>query len=147
MTGKKNVMLNQTVKSKGLCGWCGETKYKTINGGKIMLLKYPETNTIDRMIKDLKSNETIIGGCTTVDEIVTALKSLKEHKKGEWVWEEEWTPSTPAGPAECDYAGWVCSECGEFPEASAAVGFLEWDDPDEKPTYKYCPNCGIKMKK
>jgi hypothetical protein len=102
-----------------------------------------DTNTINRMIKDLKSKETIIGGCTTVDEIVIALKSLKERKKGEWIWEEEWTPSTPAGPAECDYAGWVCSECGESQDEYG----LGWDDPDEKPTYKYCPNCGIEMEK
>lgn len=109
-----------------------------------MSLKYSETNKIDRMIKDLKSDETVTSGHTTVDEIVTALKTLKERKKkkqGEWVWEEDWTPSTPAGPAECNYAGWVCSECGKFSDE-----YADRDDPNEKPTYKHCPNCGIEMK-
>lgn len=46
-----------------------------------MSLKYSETNKIDRMIKDLKSDETVTSGHTTVDEIVTALKTLKERKK------------------------------------------------------------------
>lgn len=102
-------------------------------------------NSIDRIINDLKSSETTIGGCTTVNEIVIALNSLKEREKqGEWVWEEDWTPSSPAGPAECNYAGWVCSECGGFPDEKQK--YAEWDDPDEKPTYKHCPNCGIEMK-
>jgi len=32
------------------------------------------------------------------------------------------------------YDMWYCSECGCY--------FEEWDN---KPTYKYCPNCGCKM--
>lgn len=32
------------------------------------------------------------------------------------------------------YDMWWCSACGEY--------FDEWDD---RPTWKYCPNCGAKM--
>ncbi len=32
------------------------------------------------------------------------------------------------------YDIWSCSECGCY--------FEDWDD---KPTYKYCPNCGARM--
>lgn len=35
---------------------------------------------------------------------------------------------------ELVYDEWFCSECGTH--------FNEWDD---KPTWKYCPNCGAKM--
>lgn len=33
-------------------------------------------NTIDGMIKDLESGETVIGGCTTVGEIVGIIKVM-----------------------------------------------------------------------
>lgn len=78
-----------------------------------------------------------------VESYISALPSVTPiRKKGHWKWEEDWTPSTPVSPAECNYAGWVCSECGEFPDE-----YTDWDNPDEEPTYEYCPNCGTKMEK
>ena len=65
-------------------------------------------------------------------------KEIFDSPTGEWIWEEEWSPSIPMSPRECQYAGWVCSRCHEFPTDD------EWDD--EKPTFNYCPNCGAKMK-
>lgn len=65
---------------------------------------------------------------------------VQEPKTGRWIWEIDETPSTPVSPYELNYAGWVCSCCHEFPD-----DICEWDDPDEPPTYKFCPNCGAKM--
>ena len=65
----------------------------------------------------------------------------RSDKTGHWVWEVDETPSTPVSPYELNYAGWVCSCCHEFPN-----DICEWDNPNEPPTYKYCPNCGAKMK-
>lgn len=58
---------------------------------------------------------------------------------GHWEWYEDWVPSTTDHPAECQDCGWVCSECQEHPTDDL------WDDADEKPSMKYCPNCGAKM--
>lgn len=80
------------------------------------------------------------GYCVNVEDIQALLPVTPTQKTGHWKWEEDWTPSTPAGPAECNYAGWICSECEESPDE-----YTDWDDPDEKPTYKCCPNCGAKM--
>lgn len=61
-------------------------------------------------------------------------------KMGKWIWEIDETPSTPVSPYELNYAGWVCSCCHKFPD-----DIYVWDDPDESPTHKFCPNCGAKM--
>lgn len=63
-----------------------------------------------------------------------------QQKVGKWIWEIDETPSTPVSPAELEYAGWVCSCCHQFPDE-----ICEWDNPDEPPVYKYCPNCGARM--
>lgn len=60
-----------------------------------------------------------------------------------WIWHEEWTPSSPSGPAECDSAGWVCNNCGQYPTED----YVDlWDDPDKKPNMKFCPNCGAAIR-
>ena len=65
------------------------------------------------------------------------LAMRQEPRKGYWIWELDETPSTSISPYELNYAGWVCSCCHEFPD-----DICEWDNPDEPPTYKFCPNCG-----
>ena len=60
-------------------------------------------------------------------------------KVGHWMWNCSTIPSTPVSPEEIDYCGWVCSECKQFPDDN------DWDDPDEPPHYRYCPNCGCPM--
>lgn len=61
---------------------------------------------------------------------------------GHWEWFEEWNPSTPDHPRECEECGWRCSECKAALE-NVVGGY--WDNPDEEPELPYCPNCGAKM--
>lgn len=61
---------------------------------------------------------------------------------GRWQWFEEWNPSTPDNPRECESAGWMCGMCKTALEDMVG-GY--WDNPDEEPNLNYCPNCGAKM--
>ena len=61
---------------------------------------------------------------------------------GRWEWFEEWSPSTPDAPRECESAGWRCGRCKNALEDMVG-GY--WDNPDEEPNLNYCPNCGAKM--
>lgn len=63
-------------------------------------------------------------------------------KPSHWEWFEEWNPSTPEHPAECDDCGWRCGSC-KVALADVVGGY--WDNPDEKPKVNYCPNCGKPM--
>ena len=74
-------------------------------------------------------------------EIVPAA-NVQEVRHGLWEWFEEWLPSTPDHPAECQDCGWRCSECKTALE-DIVGGY--WDDIYEKPMINYCPNCGAKM--
>lgn len=76
--------------------------------------------------------------CATVLEVDLCLA-----KEGEWEWFEEWSPSTPEHPRECDDCGWQCGKCKTA--LTDAVGGY-WDDPLEKPNLNFCPKCGAKMK-
>lgn len=60
-----------------------------------------------------------------------------------WVWYEDWTSSTPDGPTECLDAGWYCSNCKWSPNQEFDI---EFDTPEDKPKFKYCPNCGLSIK-
>lgn len=91
-------------------------------------------NTIDGMIKDLESDETVIGGCTTVGEIVIALKSLKERKKGRWLNQVEYCEKVGMIPSGLGFYEW-CSNC------DCAIDVREFHRND----YNYCPNCGARM--
>ena len=63
-------------------------------------------------------------------------------RHGRWEWFEEWLPSTPDHPAECQDCGWRCSECKTALE-DIVGGY--WDDIDREPMMNFCPNCGAKM--
>ena len=63
-------------------------------------------------------------------------------RHGQWEWFEEWLPSTPDHPEECEDCGWRCSECKTALE-DIVGGY--WDDIDREPMINYCPNCGVKM--
>lgn len=65
-------------------------------------------------------------------------------RHGRWEWFEEWNPSTPDHPRECEDCGWRCSECKTALE-DVVGGY--WDNPDEEPKLYYCPNCGVRMDK
>ena len=80
--------------------------------------------------------------CALREQIVEILQSQKQSE-GEWEWFEEWSPSTPEHPRECDDCGWRCGEC-KTALVDAVGGY--WDDPLEKPDLPFCPNCGAKMK-
>jgi rubrerythrin len=70
-------------------------------------------------------------------------KGYRKQIEGEWEWFEEWNPSTPEHPRECDDCGWRCGEC-KTALADIVGGY--WDNPDEKPNLNFCPKCGAKMK-
>lgn len=67
----------------------------------------------------------------------------RKQKKGKWEWFEEWNPSTPEHPRECDECGWQCSECKTALE-DVIGGY--WDDPEAIPNLNFCPECGARMK-
>ena len=67
---------------------------------------------------------------------------VKPVNHGRFEWFEEWSPSTPDHPAECQDCGWRCSECKTALE-DIVGGY--WDDIDREPMINYCPNCGAKM--
>jgi hypothetical protein len=81
------------------------------------------------------------GNNSMLEEVIEAIEEFPSvtpiRPKGHWIWVFDETPSTPNSPYEVNYAGWVCSCCHKFPD-----DICEWDDPDEPPTYKFCPNCG-----
>ena len=64
------------------------------------------------------------------------------HGRGEWF--EEWNLSTPDHPIECEDYGWRCGECKT---ALEDLVYGIFDDIDDKPKLKFCPNCGAKMDK
>ena len=63
---------------------------------------------------------------------------------GRWEWFEEWNLSTPDHPIECEDYGWRCGECKT---ALEDLVYGIFDDIDDKPKLKFCPNCGAKMDK
>lgn len=69
-----------------------------------------------------------------------AIETLENPKTGHWIWESRVISETYTDPEEIEYIGWVCDNCYNPPN-----DYAEWDNPEEKPMYKYCPNCGAKM--
>lgn len=75
------------------------------------------------------------------DEIIDALENVPAadvapvvHGRWEWFDEETGTPSTGY---EREW-GWRCSHCKEeLPD--------DYDDPDDRPAFRFCYNCGAKM--
>lgn len=68
---------------------------------------------------------------------------------GEWEWFEDWgeMPTSllaPHDPPELFDYGWRCSHCKTYLREAVDVRNV-WDDPDEKPVIKCCPECGAKM--
>lgn len=90
-----------------------------------------------------------VGLCegVTIAEAICKLADLEERGAvevvhGRWEWFEEWNPSTPDHPRECEDCGWRCSKCKTALE-DVVGGY--WDNIDEEPKLNYCPNCGAKM--
>ena len=63
-------------------------------------------------------------------------------RPGRWEWFEDWHPSTSDSPIECEDYGWRCSECKT---ALEDMVYGIFDDPDDEPKMKFCPECGAKM--
>ncbi len=81
-----------------------------------------------------------MNGVKILNQFPSADVSPVRH--GRWEWFEEWNPSTPNHPTELDDCGWRCGKCKIALED--VVGGC-WDNPDEEPKLKYCPDCGAKM--
>lgn len=77
-----------------------------------------------------KAEDVIFGDGKGNDNVCACNKYMpKEHKTGNWLADfDGYADEEPV------YDMWWCSECGEY--------FDEWDD---KPTWKFCPNCGAQM--
>ena len=67
----------------------------------------------------------------------------RKQSDGWWEWFEDWLPSTTEHPRECNECGWRCHEC-KTALADVVGGY--WDDPEEVPNLKFCPECGAKMR-
>jgi hypothetical protein len=110
-------------------------------GESLSVTTFAETNIkegVDAVSRQAVLEITAETGALETQNRVKALPPVTPIRpKGHWVWELDETPSTPISPYELNYAGWVCSCCHEFPD-----DVCEWDNPDEPPTYKFCPNCG-----
>jgi hypothetical protein len=75
------------MKSKGLCGWCDRIKYKTMNGGKIMPLKYSEINKIGFTITkiDKHGNEYFVIAQTNFDaKNVKTIEDMYDDVRNWW---------------------------------------------------------------
>ena len=80
----------------------------------------------------------------TLRELVERVTNgtLAEVVHAKWEWFEEWNPSTPDHPRECDNCGWICGHC-KTSLADMVGGY--WDNYYETPKVNYCPDCGAKM--
>ena len=103
-----------------------------------------ETQAIEELTAFLWKNTLIHTEDLCHDVAETVIKEgYRKQSVGEWEWFEEWSPSTPDHPRECDDCGWRCGKCKTALED--IVGG-EWDDPDKKPNLNFCPECGACMK-
>jgi transcriptional regulator with XRE-family HTH domain len=75
--------------------------------------------------------------------VLEKLAGMNPDNVGTWEWFEEWNPSTPEHPRECEACGWRCGKCKTALE-DVVGGY--WDDPEEKPNLTFCPACGVRMK-
>lgn len=86
---------------------------------------YPECSAM--------KNEVIFGNGKGHDNICACAKYIPsaetERKKGEW-----WSEGVGYADGEPVYDMWSCSVCGKY--------FDEWED---EPDWKFCPNCGAEM--
>lgn len=72
--------------------------------------------------------------CTQEINSIPAADVVEAHGRWEWFDEETGTPFTGY---EREW-GWKCSYCGEeLPD--------DYDDPDNRPTFRFCHSCGAKM--
>lgn len=96
---------------------------------------------------DKINTKDVIGGTSKfANDIRQAMQDLidiaptvdaEPVRHGEWEWFEE-RNGNPFDGYDKDY-GYRCSCCkSELPD--------NYDDPDVKPDFAYCPNCGAKMK-
>lgn len=98
----------------------------------------------DELITFIKANGYVYANTLETFSEVDATPTIH----GKWKWYEEWSPSNPNGPAECQCAGYECSVCGislsEY--LSEALGEIIYaDNFEETPQIACCPSCGAVM--
>lgn len=98
------------------------------------VLKKLRHDYIQGRIKFDGNEYDLIDKCPTIE--------AEPVRHGRWVWFENWLESTPVNPRECLDCGWQCSECKNALEDMVG-GY--WDNPDEVPALKHCPECGAIM--
>lgn len=109
--------------------------------------KYVECETASKIIDNYakavdESGAVVVKAIKDIVEIICPAADVAPVVHGEWEWFEEWSPSTPDHPRECDDCGWRCGRCKNA-LADMVGGY--WDDSWEKPKLGYCPECGAKM--
>lgn len=83
-------------------------------------------------------DEDVIPACTVVSDLKHAIHTadVEPVRHAEWEWFGELN-GNPLDGQDRDW-GWRCSGCKTvLPD--------DYDDPDLKPSLKYCPECGAKM--
>jgi hypothetical protein len=71
--------------------------------------------------------------------------TIDPERHGRWTWYENRSESTTEGPAECQEAGYCCSECrADLSEyLSGALNETVYaDNALNVPKIHFCPNCG-----
>ena len=103
------------------------------------LISRTELKEAIRKLPEWNGDDSYYSGVNDVSRLIDEA-SPAALESAQWIFADEWIPSSPDGPAECQWAGWICSNCGSFPTDNA-----DWDDPQEPPKLKFCPNCGSPM--
>jgi hypothetical protein len=66
--------------------------------------------------------------------------AVDRSKKAKWEYMVIEEPETPVSSYELVGVGWRCTCCKEPPTDDEW-----WDEEENKPTFRYCPNCGAFM--
>lgn len=91
--------------------------------------------------RDAHADVDDVHGCGLLEDVICEVDAQTVadvapvvHGRWEWFDEETGTPSTGY---EREW-GWRCSHCKEeLPD--------DYDDPDDRPAFRFCYNCGAKM--
>ena len=102
-----------------------------------IVIELPDEDYIKIKNQHALKNEQLFN---LTQSVYQAIANGTEVKQGHWIWMVDESPATPVSPYELNWAGWACDHCRKQPDDDS-----NWDDWDNPPKYKYCPNCGTRM--